>query len=74
LEPGLNITHKLVKIGEKALENPEEIIKEKRVKCQCYKTTTALIYCYFRLYYYGNFIAIYPGMVVKYTGILTLKK
>jgi hypothetical protein len=31
VKTGLNITHKLVKMGEKALENPEEVIKEKQV-------------------------------------------
>lgn len=30
IKTGLNITHKLVKLGEQAIENPEKVMKEKR--------------------------------------------
>ena len=32
IKTGLNITQKLVKLGEQAIENPEKIMKEKKVK------------------------------------------
>ena len=32
IKTGLNITQKLVKLGEQAIENPEKIMKEKKVR------------------------------------------